>query len=338
MKAQIAVLPGDGIGPEVVAQGVRALGAVAARHGHTLVCKEARFCGPEGDPLPPQTLALCRESDAVLLGAVSAEHEEVLAKLRAALGLFVQLRPFTPHPRAATESPLRPELLRDVDLLVVRDLASGFTSQRQGDRANDARTLDVSQVERAARVAAGLALKRRKRLASVDKSNVLESSRLWRSTLDRVVRTEFPGVQLSHLLLEGFAQRLFLEPNSFDVVVADQLLGSLCAEQAAVLSGPSGLLASASLGNGKLGLFEPARGASLDMAGRGLANPLGAISSVALLLRHALGLADEAREVETAVAVTLESGPLTADLAPVSLTAASTREVGDAVLSQLRRD
>ncbi len=352
MKALIAVLPGDGIGPEVVAQGVRVLNAVASRFAHELTCREARIGGgaidADGDPLPAATLELCRKADAVLLGAVGGPKwdppaplrpEQGLLRLRKELGLFANLRPVLPHPAAAESSPLRPELLHGVDLVVVRELTGGIyfgEKRRENDRAFDACVYTVAEVERVVRVAARLARSRRKKLTSVDKANVLETSRLWRETTERVVKAEFPDVQLKHMLVDACAMHLIRQPAEFDVIVTENMFGDILTDEASVLAGSIGLLPSASLGDGRLGLYEPIHGSAPDIAGKGLANPLGTLSSVAMLLRLSLGLEEEARAVEAAVAATLEGGVLTADLAPVRMTAASTREVTDSVIAKLR--
>ncbi len=352
MKALIAVLPGDGIGPEVVSQGVRVLNAVAARFAHEFSCREGRIGGTaidhEGDPLPATTLALCRSADAILLGAVGGPKwdvssqvrpEQGLLRLRKELELFANLRPVVPHPRAAESSPLRPELLRGVDLLVVRELTGGIyfgEKRREANRAFDACVYTEVEVERVVRVAAALARNRKKRLTSVDKANVLETSRLWRATAERVVKAEFPDVQLNHELVDACAMHLIRRPTDFDVIVTDNLFGDILTDEASVLAGSIGLLPSASLGTGSRGLYEPIHGSAPDIAGKGLANPVGTLLSVAMLLRHSLQLTEEAAAVEAAVAATLESGPHTADLAPVNLTAANTREVTDGVLARLR--
>jgi 3-isopropylmalate dehydrogenase len=349
MKAAIAVLGGDGIGPEVVAQGVRVLHAVAKAHGHEFTCTEALIGGAAidrtGDPLPQDTLDLCRRSHAVLLGAVGGPKwdppakvrpEQGLLKIRQELGLFANLRPVVAHPGCIEASPLKREVLAGVDMVVVRELTGGlyFGEKRlENDRAFDACVYTVAEVERVVRVAAQLAMGRKKRLTSVDKANVLETSRLWRATTERVVKAEFPELTLSHQLVDSCAMQLIRRPSDFDVVVTENMFGDILTDEASVLAGSIGLLPSASLGAGKLGLYEPIHGSAPDIAGKSLANPVGTLSSVAMLLRHSLGLTREALEVEAAVAAVLEHGPYTADLKG----SATTTQVGDAVIQKLQR-
>ena len=317
MRALIAVLGGDGIGPEVVEQGVRVLQAVAARGGHRFELQEALVGGTAmdrtGKPLPPETLALCRSADAVLLGAVggpkwdahaAVRPEQGLLALRKELGLYANLRPVGLHPRLIDSSPVKAEVLRDVDLVVVRELTGGLyfgEKRRDGDRASDLCVYSADEVRRVVRVAARLARQRRRRLTSVDKANVLETSRLWREVTTQVVRDEFPDVQLEHVLVDSCAMLLVQRPARFDVIVTENLFGDVLTDEASVLAGSIGLLPSASLGDDRRGLYEPIHGSAPDIAGRGVANPYGTISSVALLLRHSLSLEAEARAVELAV-------------------------------------
>jgi len=352
MRALIAVLGGDGIGPEVVAQGVRVLGAVAARGGHIFEVVEALVGGVAMDrtdrPLPPETLSLCKRADAVLLGAVGGPRwdphgpvrpEQGLLALRKELQLYANVRPVSLHPRLIDSSVVKPEVLRDVDLVVVRELTGGLyfgEKRRQGDCASDLCVYSAEEVRRVVRVAARLARQRRRRLTSVDKANVLETSRLWREVATQVVRDEFPDVQLEHVLVDSCAMLLVQRPSRFDVVVTENLFGDVLTDEASVLTGSIGLLPSASLGDAKRGLYEPIHGSAPDIAGRGVANPYGTILSVALLLRHSLGLEAEARAVELAVSAAIDRGVLTSDLVPPEKRAATTAEVGDAVLAALR--
>jgi 3-isopropylmalate dehydrogenase len=352
MRALIAVLGGDGIGPEVVAQGVRVLQAVAARGGHRFELQEGLVGGVAmdrtGKPLPEETLSLCRSSDAVLLGAVGGPRwdphaavrpEQGLLALRKELGLYANLRPVTLHPRLIDASPVKAELLRDVDLVVIRELTGGLyfgEKRREADYASDLCVYSAEEVRRVVRVAAKLARQRRRRLTSVDKANVLETSRLWREVATQVVRDEFPDVQLEHVLVDSCAMLLVQRPARFDVIVTENLFGDVLTDEASVLSGSIGLLPSASLGDGKHGLYEPIHGSAPDIAGRGVSNPYGTILSVALLLRHSLGLEAEARAVELSVRSAIDAGVLPSDVAPPGKRAASTAEAGDAVLSVLR--
>ena len=352
MRAVIAVLGGDGIGPEVVAQGVRVLGAVAARGGHTFEMVEALIGGVAMDrtdrPLPRDTLSLCQSADAVLLGAVGGPkwdpHAEVrpeqgLLALRKELQLYANLRPVGLHPRLIDSSPVKADVLRDVDLVVVRELTGGLyfgEKRRQADCASDLCVYSANEVRRVVRVAARLARQRRRRLTSVDKANVLETSRLWREVATQVVRDEFPDVQLEHVLVDSCAMLLVQRPARFDVVVTENLFGDVLTDEASVLAGSIGLLPSASLGDRKRGVYEPIHGSAPDIAGRGVANPYGTILSVALLLRHSLGLEAEARAVELAVRAAIDREVLTSDLVPPEKRAATTAEAGDAVRAALR--
>ena len=340
--ARILVLPGDGIGPEVTAQAVRVLRAVGS-----FDVREALVGGAAidrtGSPLPADTVALCREADAVLLGAVGGPRwapdapvrpEQGLLALRRALQVFANLRPASIHPRLVAASPLKEEVLRGVDLLAVRELTGGIyfgEKRRNATRAEDVCTYDVAEIERVVRVAARLAQARRGRLTSVDKANVLETSRLWRETATRVVQREFPALQLDHQLVDSCALRLVQRPAEFDVIVTENLFGDILTDLTAVLGGSIGMLPSASLGDGSRGLYEPVHGSAPDIAGRGVANPYGAIGSVALMLRHSLRMPGAARAVEKAIAAALDAGVLPADVGG----AATTSEAGDAVLRAL---
>jgi 3-isopropylmalate dehydrogenase len=380
MQAIITTLPGDGIGPDVVAEGVRALQAVAARFGHRFEVRSALLGGcaidATGTALPDETLRLCRESDAVLLGAVGGPKwdnpeakvrpEQGLLGLRKALGLFANLRPITLHPRLIAASPLRPERLQSVDLLVVRELTGGIYFGEKGrdrdadgqESAYDACTYTSGEIERVVRAAATLARGRRKKLTSVDKANVLETSRLWRSVTTRVMREEFPDVQLEHILVDACAMYLISRPASFDVIVTENMFGDILTDEAAMLAGSMGMLPSASLGAGgrglgggdssstsrpltpnpqplRIGLYEPIHGSAPDIAGKGIANPLATILSVALLLRLSLGLEQEARVVEAAVGAAIDAGYITGDIAAPGEKTYSTSEVGAAVAERV---
>ena len=352
MKARIAVLPGDGIGPEVTAEAVRALAAIAARYGHSLELAEAPVGAAAMDagqePLPPATLALARDADAVLFGAIGAPKysdpaakvrpEQAILGLRQALGLYANLRPVVPQPALHHASPLKEALLGGVDLLIVRELTGGLyfgRRTRDADAATDECRYTTGEVERIARVAFRLAAARRGRVTSVDKANVLETSRLWRETVTRVGRDEFPAVALEHQLVDSAAMLLLTRPAGFDVLVTENLFGDILSDEAAALAGSLGLMPSASLGEGRRGLYEPIHGSAPDIAGRGIANPYGAIASAALLLRHSLGLEREAAALERAVVGAIAAGVLTADLAPRGVTPAGTRAAGDAVLGRI---
>ncbi len=343
IEATIAVLPGDGVGPEVTAEAVRVLRAVAGARGHRLTFEEGLLGGvaidATGDPLPAATLALCRRSDAILMGAVGGPKwgpaspvrpEAGLLRLRAELGVYANLRPVQVHPRLLAASPLKPEIVEHVDLLVVRELTGGIyfgEKRREGDRATDVCSYTVAEVERVVRVAGRLARGRRGRLTSVDKANVLETSRLWREVTDRVVRDEFPDLRLDHQLVDSCAMLLVRRPADFDVLVTENLFGDILTDEAAVITGSIGMLPSASLGDGTVGLYEPIHGSAPDIAGRGIANPCGTILSAAMLLRHSLGLDDDAARVEAAVARIVDEGTWTPDLGGT----AGTTEVGERI-------
>jgi 3-isopropylmalate dehydrogenase len=352
MRALICVLPGDGIGPEVTAEALQVLGAVAKAGGHTFETREALIGGAAidvtGSALPDATLALAKESDAVLLGAVGGPKwddprakvrpEQGLLAIRKGLGLYANLRPVAVNPRLLRSSPLRPELLAGVDMVVVRELTGGIyfgEKKRDATSASDLCVYTEGEVERIVRSAARIALGRRKKLCSVDKANVLETSRLWREVTARVVSKEFPELQLSNMLVDACAMHLIRRPADFDVIVTENMFGDILTDEASMLVGSMGMLPSASLGEGKRGLYEPIHGSAPDIAGKGIANPYATILSVALLLRYSLGLEAEARAVEAAVDAAIAKGALPADVAVAGTRATTTTEAGAAVLEAL---
>jgi 3-isopropylmalate dehydrogenase len=353
MRASIAVLGGDGIGPEVTAEAVRVLSRVAERHGHSFHFESALIGGAAidaaGEPLPPATLALCRSADAVLLGAVGGPKwsapdakvrpEQGLLQLRKELGLFANLRPVVPHPAVLGASPIKSELLQGVDIMVVRELTGGIyfgDKQRTATEAFDVCRYTVAEIERVVRAAARLARGRRRRLTSVDKANVLETSRLWRSVVDRILPAEFSDIAYEHMLVDSASMHLIRRPRDFDVMVMENMFGDILTDEASMLAGSMGLLPSASLGaEGRGGLFEPIHGSAPDIAGRGISNPYAAILSGALLLRYALALETEAALVEAAVHGAVTAGVLPADLAAPGAAPVTTRAAGDAVLNAL---
>ncbi|TWI06124.1 3-isopropylmalate dehydrogenase [Luteimonas cucumeris] len=353
MHAEIVVLPGDGIGPEVTAAAVAVLRAVGQRYRHHFNLHEHAIGGAAidacGDPLPEKTLAACHYADAVLLGAVGGPKwsdpgakvrpEQGLLALRKAMGLYANLRPVQPHPATLGAAPIKPHLLSGVDLVVVRELTGGIyfgDKTRDGGSASDVCRYSVGEVERVVRRACELARERRRHVTSVDKANVLETSRLWREVATRVARDEFPDVTLEHQLVDSMAMHLLSRPRSFDVIVTENMFGDILTDEASMLAGSMGLLPSASLGDERVGLYEPIHGSAPDIAGRGIANPIGAILSVAMLLRHSLGLAMEAGCVEQAVSATLDDGIFSAELAHGH--AAGTREITAAVLEHIAAD
>jgi len=349
MRAEIVVLAGDGIGPEVTESAVAVLQAVAAAYAHRFVMHPQLIGGAaieaEGTPLPAATLAACKAADAVLLGAVGGPQwsdpraklrpEQGLLDLRSGLGLYANLRPVVPHPVALTASPIKAHLLTGVDLMVVRELTGGIyfgEKKRDVNSASDVCTYSVAEIERVVRRAARLAQRRRGYLVSVDKANVLETSRLWREVTNQVVHDEFPEIRLEHQLVDAMAMHLIARPRDFDVIVTENMFGDILTDEAAMLAGSMGLLPSASLGEGTIGLYEPIHGSAPDIAGRGIANPFAAILSAALLLRHSLGLETEALAVERAVSDALYAGELPSDLAagkPVHATRLITERISE---------
>jgi 3-isopropylmalate dehydrogenase len=352
VRANITILGGDGIGPEVVREGVRVLESVAARFSHTFDCTHALIGGAAldacGTSLPPDTITTAKASDAILLGAVGGPKwdnpdardrpEMGLLELRKTLQLYANLRPVAVEPSLVAISPLRPERLQGVDILFVRELTGGLYFGPRGrteTEAFDTCVYTVAEVERVVRLAAKLARARRGKLTSVDKANVLMTSRLWRNVVSRLAREEFPDLTVEHVLVDACAMHLIRRPTEFDVIVTENTFGDILTDEASILAGSMGLLPSASLGDARQGLYEPIHGSAPDITGQGIANPVGAILSVALLLRHSLGLETEAKAVERAVANTIASGCVTADLAPSGIRPATTHDVGSAVIAKL---
>ena len=332
MDALITLLPGDGIGPEVTAAARQILDDVAASGSHSFTFNDCAIGGAaidaSGDPLPADTIASCKESDAVFLGAVggpkwsdpnaSVRPEQGLLRLRELLGVYANLRPVTVIDELAGASPLKEDRLHGVDLIVVRELTGGIyfgDKTRDEHSASDLCTYHSHEIERIVRVAARLAASRRGRLCSVDKANVLETSRLWRDVTDRVITAEFPDIELETLLVDAAAMHLINRPADFDVIVTENMFGDILTDEASMLAGSLGMLPSASLGDSTRGLYEPIHGSAPDIAGQGVANPCGAIASAAMLLRHSLGLTEEAAAVERAVVQSIAAGHRTADLA-----------------------
>ncbi len=355
MKLNVLVVSGDGIGPEVTAQATQVLGAVADLGGYDFRFKEMLIGGiaikQKGTPLPPETLAAALESDAVLLGAVGGNEfnslppdrrpEAGLLQLRQALGGFANLRPSFAYPALASNSPLRPEVVEGADILFVRELLGGlyFGEPRQWNReageAWNTMRYTRDEVARVARVAFELASKRRKKVTSVDKANVLEVSQLWRAAVTEIAQ-EYPDVTLEHMYVDACAMHLMNIPRNFDVVLTENLFGDILSDEAAVITGSLGMLPSASVG-GSVNLYEPVHGSAPDIAGKGIANPLGAILTAAMLLRHSAKLEQDAQAVEAAVRKTLEQGYRTADLArgDEKKNVSSTTEMGGQVYGLL---
>lgn len=361
---RVTILPGDGIGPEVTAQAGELLVACGRRFGWQVECREAIVGGAaidqQGDPLPEATFRLAKESDAVLLGAVggpkwddpqrTVRPEQALLGLRKGLGLFANLRPVRTDPALIQTVPIKASVVEGTDVMVVRELTGGIyfgqPSERRvtaaGRAAIDTLTYDEAEIVRVVRLAFGLARQRRKRLASVDKANILASSRLWREVAHEVAR-EFSDVAYEDVLVDAMAMHLLRRPRDFDVVVTENMFGDILTDEASVLGGSMGMLPSASLGETqnrlghRFGLYEPIHGSAPDIAGKDLANPLAAILSVAMLFRHSLGDEGAARAIETAVGAVLASGLRTADIREPDGRGIGCQAMGEAVRREVER-
>ena len=356
MQAKIVLLPGDGIGPEVVAQGEKVLVAVAKKFGHSFSFSTCPIGGCSidefGDPLPEQTLATCRSSDAILLGAVGGPKwddpnaktrpEVGLLKIRKELGLFANLRPILVSPHLVSASPLKPEIVGGTDILFFRELTGGLYFGKSGTEINaeggetsySTMIYSTHEIERIVRLAGQAARGRRKKVTSVDKANVLEVSRLWRRVFERVMKDEFPDIQIENVLVDAMAMYLVAKPKAFDVVVTENMFGDILTDEGSMLPGSLGMLPSASIGSSGPGLYEPIHGSAPDIAGKGIANPLATILASAMLLRHSLKLEAEAVAIEQAVDRVLAKGHRTADLAAGGASIGTT-EMGALVLAEL---
>ncbi len=356
MLLNLTILPGDGIGPEVTEQGVLVLQAVADAFGHQLQLQHKSIGGAAltaaNDPLPAETVQACLSSSAVLLGAVGSpafDHnpghlrpEAGLLRLRRELGAYANLRPAVFFPALEDCSPLRAEIVRGTDIMIVRELLGGaYFGQPRSIEGNPGSRVAVNtmrygeaEIERIARVAFELAMKRRRKVLSVDKANVLECSRLWREVVTRVGK-DYPEVKLGHQYVDSAAMLLVQRPTDFDVLLTENMFGDILSDQAGGVVGSLGLLASASVG-GPVGLYEPVHGSAPDIAGKGIANPLGAILSAAMMLRHSFQLDKEAVGIEKAVSTVLQGGARTADIAGKSHAAISTGEMGKRVVELVK--
>lgn len=352
MEAKIVVLPGDGIGPEITEVAVKVIEAVGKKFGHSFHFEERLIGGiaidQTGSALPEQTLAACKASDAVLLGAVGGPKwdnptakvrpEQGLLAIRKGLGLYANLRPVRGYQELLSSSPLKQELVEGVDLLCVRELTGGvyFGERKEPDsfsdesEAYDTMAYTGGEIRRVVELAYKIAAGRRKKVTSVDKANVLASSRLWRGVSTQVGALH-PEIELEHQLVDSCAMRLVTNPGSFDVIVTENMFGDILSDEAAVLTGSLGMLPSASLGEGRMGLYEPIHGSAPDIAGLGIANPLGTVLSAAMLLRHSFGLGEEAARVEWAVEKTLADGVRGKDIGGT----ADTRAIQIALLAAL---
>ena len=357
MVKNIAVLRGDGIGPEIVEEAIKVLDATAKKYGHTFNYTEVDIGGCSidkyGVPITDEGLAAAKNSDAVLLGAVggpkwdsvdpSIRPEKALLKVRQELGLFANLRPTKLFSQLASASPLRADIIGGgIDLMIVRELTGGIyfgkrsTTVENDERvATDCMTYSEHEIERIGRVAFESAMKRGRRLASVDKANVLDSSRLWRAVMHRLSE-EYPEVEYSDILVDNTAMQLIRDPSQFDVLVTENMFGDILSDEASMLTGSIGMMPSASLSSGSLGMYEPIHGSAPDIAGMNIANPLGTILSAAMMLRYSFDMAEEADDIEQAVSRVLDSGLRTGDIySGEGQTKVSTTEMGDAVAAQL---
>ena len=354
MQAHIVTLPGDYIGPEIVAQAVKVLEKVAEKYGHSFAFEECALGGASidryGVPLTDETLAKCNQADAVLMGSVGGPKwdgveparrpEKGLLALRKGMQVFANLRPCTIHPQLAAACPLRPDIVaQPIDVMILRELTGDIyfgKRWRSEDRkaATDEMAYSEMEVERLARIGFEMAMKRRKKLCSVDKANVLECSRLWRETVAKLAK-EYPEVEVSYMYVDNAAMQLILRPSQFDVMITGNLFGDILSDESAAIAGSLGMMPSASLGSGTRGLYEPIHGSAPDIAGRDIANPLGTILSAALLLRHSLGLEAEAAAIERAVSQVLDEGYRTGDIFSEGCTRVGCTQMGDLVAQRI---
>jgi 3-isopropylmalate dehydrogenase len=355
MEALIGVLAGDGIGPEVMRQGVGVLEAVGKAAGHRFTIEEALIGGAAiddgNDAFPDATRKLAADANAVLLGAVGGPKwvapgepdrpVQGLLDLRAAMEVYANLRPVKTHPSLYAASPLRPEFLEHVDILVVRELTGGIyfgEKSRTADAASDLCTYERHEIERIVRMAGDFARDRSRKVTSIDKANVLETSRLWRGIADEIIGGEFDDIELEHLLIDAAAMHLLSRPADFDVIVTENMFGDILTDEASMLCGSLGMLPSAALNKDRRGLYEPIHGSAPDIAGRDIANPCGMILSVAMMLQYSLGLTEEADLIERAVFRALESGHRTRDVALADGDPIGTQEMGTRVIEALQTE
>ena len=354
---KIAVIAGDGIGPEVVGEALKVLKRTEELFGYRFEIESGLFGGiaidEKGTPLPQETLEMCQRADAVLLGAVGGPKwdnnpkelrpETGLLGIRKALGLFSNIRPAVVFDCLKEASTLKPEVLEGTDLIVVRELTGGIyfgdkfrREGENGQEAVDTCVYNVKEIERIVRQAFEIARKRRKKLASVDKANVLETSRLWRETVNRIA-PEYPDVELEHVLVDNCAMQLLRRPSSFDVIVTENMFGDILSDEAAMLTGSIGMLSSASLGEGSFGLYEPVHGSAPDIAGQGIANPIATILSVALMFKLSFNYQEAGDCIEKAVKEVLDAGHRTGDIAVDKSKAVGTKEMGDLIVAAMKR-
>lgn len=356
MAYKVAVLPGDGIGVEIVPEALKVLEAIGEKYGHKFEFTEGLIGGAAVDatgvPLPEETLQLCRESQAILLGAVGGPKWDnlpvhlrpeagALLPLRKALGLYANLRPAVLYPALAEASPLKKELVEGIDIMVIRELTGGLyfgdklreTLDNGQQRAVDTLVYTTEEITRIARLAFETARKQGKKLCSVDKANVLESSRLWRETVTELAK-EYPEVELTHMYVDNCAMQLVRWPKQFDVIVTENMFGDILTDQASMLTGSIGMLASASIG-GEVALYEPSHGSAPDIAGQNKANPIATILSAAMMLRYSFNLEEEAKLIEKAVVAVLEKGYRTGDLMQPGMKLVTTEEMGSLIRAEM---
>ena len=356
MNKTIAVIRGDGIGPEIVKEAVKVLDAVAARHGHTFTYDEVDMGGVAidkwGDPLPQAMLNKCLASDSVLLGAVGGPKweglpgpqrpEKGLLRLRAGMGLYSNLRPAKLWPQLADASPLKPSIVeKGIDFMVVRELISGIyfgehkTVEQDGEKvATDVMFYAEHEIERIGRIAFETARKRRRKVTCIDKANVLDTSRLWRAVMHRL-QPEYPDVAYSEMFVDNAAMQIVKDPSQFDVIVTGNMFGDILSDEASMITGSIGMIPSSSLGDGTRGMYEPIHGSAPDIAGQDKANPIGTILSAAMMLRYSFDMAAEADEIEAAVNKALNDGLLTADMMAEGCTLVGCAAMGDAIVARL---
>ena len=359
MDYRITIIPGDGIGPDIAEQAKRVLEQVGTVFGHTFTCTSVLAGGAAydatGHPLPADTVCACTQSDAVLLAAVGGpawdtlpghlRPEAALLGLRAQLGLFANLRPAIMYPQLSEACPIKPSVIgSSLDIMVVRELTGGIYFGERGRRtladgtvqAYDTMSYREDEVERIARRAFDIAMLRGRRVTSVDKANILESSRLWREVVTRVSR-DYPEVELSHMYVDNAAMQLVWNPSQFDVIVTTNMFGDILSDEASMITGSIGMLPSASLGGGSLGMYEPIHGSAPDIAGTDMANPIAMVLSAALMLRYSLGLSREAEAVEQAVSQVLDGSWRTRDIMSEGMTLVGTREMGRLIETYITR-
>lgn len=359
MEYKIAVIQGDGIGPEIVEQGLRVLDKIGQLYGHKFTYTNLLAGGcaidEKDEPLPAETIEICKKSDAVILGAVGGPKwdnlpgekrpEKALLGLRGELGLYANLRPAVIYEELKDACPLKPEIIGDsIDIMVVRELTGGIyfgkrgrTKGEKGSEAFDTETYSEAEVERIARIAFQIAQKRRSKVTSVDKANILESSRLWREVVIRVSK-DYPGVELDHLYVDNAAMQLIRDPKQFDVIVTSNMFGDILSDEASMITGSIGMLPSASLGYDSFGLYEPIHGSAPDIAGKNMANPIATVLSIAMMLRYSFNLENEAKAVENAVSMVLKNGYRTGDIMSVGMKQVGTKEMGELIMNYIIRE